>query len=975
MSRPSVWSLPTLPAAVLAGVALSVIVSGLTWYRHEHQRLLDEERDQMVAITSLKATLISEWRKEKLAWVEMLSESSSVSRYLEAPRQQREALEGALLEDLHSFVGKRGVSNAAVVDRTGALLLSAHLGLVEFTDLEEAVLERGSITHTAPHRHIGGDSVHLAFGAPVRQRDGGIVGAVLLRVEAEGFLFSIARQWPGSEASGEALLLSFEGDDGVLLSGARLVPHVPLEVHLPPEALLLPGTAAFAPASGTGLDYRGVPVVMALAPVPQTSWMVLAKTDLSEALAPALGNALTTVGIAAGAVLLAVLLLVLWWRRHEAQVLAAERAAAAEQRDHTMLLQNLREAVIATDADQRIRAWNDGAERIFGYAAADALGHLVLERIAPRFSGTTPAEILDRLLREQEVDVSFSATRPDGREVTVEIRLLAHRDPSGQVSGFVGVGRDVTRRRLLERRLQLALEGTGDGLWDLDTSRNRVWVAPAWAARLGLPEEGCEAGEEPAHALFFPSEPEQKRAVQEHLQGLTARYEYEQRLELQGRACWVAVRGKVVEVGADGSPARLAGTFTDVTEKKAFQARLVSTDRLSSMGALAAGMAHEINNPLAYVVSNVAYAHEVMAPAIESGEPLYGPEAQDAMKALLEAVEGAERVRKIVQDLKTFSRADGDEKGLVDVRESLRMALTMARSSTKHRAHVETDFAEVPMVEAAEHRLGQVFLNLVVNAAQAIPEGRGGQDLIRVATRAFGRSVVVEVQDSGCGMSPEVLARLFEPFFTTKPSGTGTGLGLSICHGIVTGMGGRIEVESLPGKGSTFRVVLPASPRAGQATGRTVVAAALPGPAGRILVVDAEERVGQAFRRILSPPHAVVHEASLRDAVARLEAREPFDLVLCDLAAGNGSIDELRATLAIHRPAGSRRLALLSAGACSDGARALLESGLPVIDKPFQPAAVRALVARLLGEAATPPADIAAGALASEAAVVQHEVT
>jgi len=692
---------------------------------------------------------------------------------------------------------------------------------------------------------------------------------------------------------------------------------------------------------------------------------------LPEVLAPVLGHALTIVGVAAGSVLAAVVLVALSWRRHQARVLSTEREAAAEHRYHTMLLQNLHEAVIATDTLLRVTAWNAGAERVFGIPISQALGRLVLEVVRARLVGMSPAELGERLRREPGVDVEVISRRKDGVAIHFEARLLGLRDAAGATTGFLGVGRDVTGRHRAEERLKLALDGTGDGLWDLDPTANRAWLSPEWARKLGLAGEEAEASTEPLHTLFYTDDPAQKRAVLDHLSGKSPRYEYERRVALERRPRWVAVRGKVVERGPQGEPRRLAGTFTDVTEKKAFQAQLVGADRLSSMGALAAGMAHEINNPLAYVVSNVSYAHEVIAPLLEAGAPLRGPAAVDAVQALLEAVEGAERVRKIVQDLKTFSRADGDEKGLVDVRESLRMALSMARSSLKHRARVETDFAEVPLVEAAEHRLGQVFLNLVVNAAQAIPEGRSGQDVIRVTARAVGKSVVVEVRDTGCGIGPEVLTRLFEPFFTTKPSGTG--LGLSICHGIVTGMGGRIEVESLPGKGSTFRVVLPASSQAGSATTRAVVAAALPGPAGRILLVDAEERVGQAFRRILSPPHAVAHETSLRAAVARLVRREPFDLVLCDLAAEGGSIDDLRATLASSVPDGARRFVLLSAGACSDGSRALLASGLPVIDKPFQPAAVRAQVARLLGEATTTLAPVPPEARAAGAPAAQRE--
>jgi signal transduction histidine kinase len=176
-----------------------------------------------------------------------------------------------------------------------------------------------------------------------------------------------------------------------------------------------------------------------------------------------------------------------------------------------------------------------------------------------------------------------------------------------------------------------------------------------------------------------------------------------------------------------------------------------------------------------------------------------------------EAVAGAERIRRIVQDLHAFSRPS-ERLGPVDVHRVLDLAINMASSQIRYRAMLVKDYAEVPLVQADESRLGQVALNLLVNAAQAIPDGRPKENEIRISTRKeSGDRVAIEVRDTGCGVPPEIRRHMFEPFFTTKPIGTGTGLGLSICHGIVSSLGGEITIESEVGKGSTFRVVLPAA--------------------------------------------------------------------------------------------------------------------------------------------------------------------
>ena len=256
----------------------------------------------------------------------------------------------------------------------------------------------------------------------------------------------------------------------------------------------------------------------------------------------------------------------------------------------------------------------------------------------------------------------------------------------------------------------------------------------------------------------------------------------------------------------DGQPAALVSA-RDLTERRQIQARLVVADRLASVGTLAAGVAHEINNPLAFVISNLSFLTEELH-AIAGQLP---PGRLDELEEVLaETNEGVNRVRLIVQDLKTFSRGDEELPTAVDLRRVIDSALALARGELRHRATVVKDVSDVPLVEGSEARFGQVVLNLLINAAHAITAGQPDKNEIRVVLRAEVDHAIIEVKDTGCGMAPEVLSRIFDPFFTTKPVGVGTGLGLSICHGIITGFGGEITAASEVGKGSTFRISLPA---------------------------------------------------------------------------------------------------------------------------------------------------------------------
>ncbi|HEY6037486.1 MAG TPA: two-component regulator propeller domain-containing protein, partial [Kofleriaceae bacterium] len=257
-----------------------------------------------------------------------------------------------------------------------------------------------------------------------------------------------------------------------------------------------------------------------------------------------------------------------------------------------------------------------------------------------------------------------------------------------------------------------------------------------------------------------------------------------------------------LQVDFDGVPAVLT-MGRDVTARKALEARLMFTDRMASIGTLAAGIAHEINNPLAYVMTNIEVLRE------ELGETA----APELLEALGDASEGAKRIQSIVRGVKTFSRSDDDSSTPTDVHRAIESALRLAATELRHRCVIVKELGKVPAVLGNEARLGQVFINLLVNAAQAMPERELEANQIRVTTRTGADgAAVVEIADNGHGMTPQVARRIFEPFFTTKDVGQGTGLGLAVCHGIVERFGGRISVDSTVGVGTTFRVTLPAAP-------------------------------------------------------------------------------------------------------------------------------------------------------------------
>jgi signal transduction histidine kinase len=390
-------------------------------------------------------------------------------------------------------------------------------------------------------------------------------------------------------------------------------------------------------------------------------------------------------------------------------------------------------------------------------------------------------------------------------------------------------------------------------------------------------------------------------------------------------------------------------------EKKKIHEQLVISERMASVGLLAASVAHEINNPLAILVSNLEFASEQVDGLLAgtSGGSVSGllTERLRALAApLRDAHEAAERVRLIARDLKVFSRSDGaDSRGPVDIHSMLESAIRMASNEIRHRARLTRDYTEVAAVNGNESRLGQVFLNLIVNAAQAIPEGNAANNEIRIVTRMEGLDrVAIEFHDTGSGIAADAIPHIFDAFFTTKAATAGTGLGLAICRRIVTEHHGEISVKSRAGSSTVFRIVLSAANQQASVPPAPLVKT-LAQRSGRVLVVDDEQMLCSAIERILGADHYVTTVTSARDALGRLGGGERFDLILCDLMmpemTGMDLYDELRQSI----PDQADKLMFMSGGTFTDNARAFLaRSSSEMIDKPFKGAGLRQAVHRFL---------------------------
>jgi signal transduction histidine kinase len=425
---------------------------------------------------------------------------------------------------------------------------------------------------------------------------------------------------------------------------------------------------------------------------------------------------------------------------------------------------------------------------------------------------------------------------------------------------------------------------------------------------------------------------------------------------------WRLADATILRVDVTVSTMRVGGAqvrvalVRDVSADERTQAQLQQTERLAAVGSLAAGIAHQLNNPLAYVLANINYLAEDLPAFLREVAPhmtvAQNERLAELLSAMSDAREGAERVARIVRDLRTFSRMEDERRERVDVHTLLDSACSVVESELKARGRLVKVFDVVSPVEANPSRLAQVFLNLLLNAAYAIraavPNEKTTPSRHEICVRTYTDDtgmVVVEVTDTGVGMSPAVRARIFDPFYTLKPPGEGTGLGLTTALAIVHATGGTITVDSTEGRGATFRVKLPPAIRSHK---RDVASSPPEGELKtRVLIVDDELTLLSSLRRALGREVDVVLANSASEALAILEHDVRFDVVLCDIMMPDVTGIELFERVSTEIPALRDRFVFMTGGAFGATMQEFIDRvELPRLEKPFDVRDLRRLIRR-----------------------------
>ena len=487
-------------------------------------------------------------------------------------------------------------------------------------------------------------------------------------------------------------------------------------------------------------------------------------------------------------------------------------------------------AIINFNANMEVIDYNEEAERVFGYPRQYLIGRRYLSLLFPEYLWPGIETDAERVMagvqvREHEVQVISR----DGKETPMIWSFSRITDARDEPLGMMAIGQDISQRKKNElklaeneERVRLALSGADLGMWDWNIATDDFVFSERWAEMQGYTAEELKSDEHSWDERIHPEDRDHVLAcMEQHLSGESEIFEVEHRLRRSdGEYIWVLARAKVIQRSDDGQPLRMTGTLLDISqrvaseqERRRLERQLRYSQKMETIGTLAGGIAHDFNNILQAIMGYTTLGTTRL------------PEDHPVQQDLGRVLSASERARSLVDQMLVFSRQTQQSRALVDLKQLCDEVLRMLGPQLDQHDGISVSVTvaeDCPQLLADPTQIHQVVMNLVVNAMHAMKDsgGRLRIDISRLDADEFdvnrtGLQVAPEawlrmlVSDEGVGIDPENLSRLYEPFFTTKSVEEGTGLGLSVVHGIVTNHGGSIEVDSTPGEGSRFTVVLP----------------------------------------------------------------------------------------------------------------------------------------------------------------------
>jgi PAS domain S-box-containing protein len=867
---------------------------GYFYFQNEKKDIVRQKEGELSAIADLKVKQIADWRKECTADALVLAKHPLIIHYIEEYLRNPGSSEvrNSLLEWMALRQKNCDYVRFSLIDMKGRVRLSVPEGEEVLGPDAKGFLSQSISTNKIIFSNIYKskilDQIRLSLFVPVSKKEMRPIGVFLIRIDVHSYLFPLIQWWPTPSKTSETILFYKEGDEVVFLNELRHKKGMALTVRYPVSEIELPEAMAVRGQTGItqGVDYRGKRVLAVLRRIPDSPWFLLAKVDTEEINAPILERA-RIVGIVVGNWILAfAIVLAFFWRQRIAQIrwkhlqVEFERQTLEKRFDYLSKFAN--DIIVLAD-EMKIVEVNDRAVEAYGYTRDELFQLHVWDLGTPE---TRPLfkELLKKQADGKGLILQTTHQRKDGRSFPVEIssRLIE----VGGKKFYQGIIRDITERHELERALNISkamLESVFDGisepliLVDKDLSPKmfnkaaREYFQPM--GEMALRKPCLEMDRSRNHACRTCKIPE-----------AVSRCEYAA-FERNGFSNPERVETVFVypveERGSKTGDAIIR--IRDITEEVKLKEEMAQADKLISLGTLVAGVAHEINNPTNYIMLNAPILSDVWQGILSildeyhqtNGEfsvaGLPYSEIKNEIPGLISGIEdGAKRIKRIVHELREYSAKEG----LVRLKpENVNKALEQAVSLLAHKIKKTTNTFTVdcgknlPAVNGDLQKLEQVFVNLIQNALEALRDNSKGVFLKSYFDQEK-EQVMVEIHDEGVGIPKKHIPQVMDPFYTTKRASGGTGLGLAVSSNIIRQHGGRIEVESEEGKGSTFRIALPAVQKPKRK---------------RILLVDDDPKIRETLKEVLEGnPRYLVTEASNGTEACIVLGKDPPDLLILD---------------------------------------------------------------------------------------------
>ena len=811
-------------------LATGIVTVGYLFHQNYERRYRNEVESKLSAIAELKVSEMVQYRKERLGAAAVFfrnaSFSSMVRRFLERPG------DAGARRQLRAWIGNYGAQYESdrvfLLDARGVTRISVPETPESVTPVvaqrASEIMHLGQVAFQDFHRNEDNRKIYLAILVPILdEREGRPLGVLALRIDPERYLYPLIRHWPAPSRTAETLLVRRDENDVLYLNELRFRKNTALTRRLPLDpGSESPAVKAVLGKKGIveGRDYRGMPVLADVREVPDSPWFVVARMDLSELYEPARERLWWTVSLVSVLLLAAGTGVGLAWRQQRARFYR-ERYKA--EREHAWLQdvisRSSNEIYVFDPLTLRFKFVNTGGLRNIGYSMEE-LAALTPIDIEPEYTEEAFRAMVQPLVSGELEVLVFETVqrRKDGSDYPVEIHLQLVSAAGGVV--FLAIMNDITeRKRAEEEQMKLAslVEMSRDFIGIASLEGEVTYLNNAALALVGLADLQAARGK----SIFeFYAESHLPQAREEMIASVQKEGYWfgETRFKhfRTGDPIDVEMAGFKIRCNR-GAPIYIATVSRDITERKRaeeerrkLELQLQTTQKLESLGILAAGIAHEIRNPLSSV--NISISSFERACVASTG---LEPETKGKIDRILEQMKLATaKMGLIVQRVMDFSKPTLPRMAISDLNEVIAGAIRMTSSTLrKWEIAVHADLApDLPTCRVDSGMIEQVLVNLLTNACQAM-ERIEGEKHLEIASVVQDGQIVIRVSDSGPGVTPSIRGKIFDPFFTTRKDGSG--IGLSFSHRIIATHGGTLRVNTSRWGGAEFRIELPTGAREG----------------------------------------------------------------------------------------------------------------------------------------------------------------